>query len=183
MAEWRVVPSYPWLEASSDGRLRSRLKGLNNWKAGREIVGSKNKQGYITVTVQFGEVRKCNFGKHILICEAFHGPKPSPTHQVAHWNGIRDHNWANNLRWVTPKENAFDRIRHGSQSGSNHPAAILQEADVITIRHLKSLGYSTYDIALLFEMRQTTIARIAAGKTWSTTFADAAANAPLSFGG
>ena len=182
MIEWRVVPSYPWLEASSDGRIRSMLAGLNGWKAGREITGCKNNSGYLAVTVQRGRVRKCNLGIHILVCEAFHGPRPSPKHQVAHYDGNPANNTANNLRWVTAKENAFDRTRHGTQSGSKHPAAVLLEADIFMIRQLKGLGYSTYDIATLFEMRQSTIAKIANGKSWKRTFADCASNSPLSFG-
>lgn len=68
--------------------------------------GSKSKVGYMTKTVpQLG----INFTVHRLVCEAFHGSRPSPTHSVDHINGIRDDNRADNLRWATKKEQIENR--------------------------------------------------------------------------
>jgi hypothetical protein len=36
------------------------------------------------------------------VAEAFIGPQPSPRHQVAHYDGVRDNNHYSNLRWATP---------------------------------------------------------------------------------
>jgi hypothetical protein len=41
---------------------------------------------------------------HILICTAFHGPRPDG-YQCDHINGIPTDNRACNLQWVTPAEN------------------------------------------------------------------------------
>ena len=58
------------------------------------------KSGYKTVGVQ---------GKHHLmnrlVCGAFHGPAPSPAHEVDHIDGDPGNNRAENLRWVTRAEN------------------------------------------------------------------------------
>lgn len=182
MVEWRVVPSYPWLEASADGQIRRRLKGINGRSIGRLIPGSINNVGYIATIVQRGSVRKTNVPFHVLVCEAFHGPRPSSAHQVAHNDGSRINNTANNLRWATAKENASDRSRHGTQSGSNHPFAKLLDDDLPIIHRLKHFGYRGSDIALMFDMNRNTINRALAGKLWARTAISAAANATLSFG-
>ena len=53
-----------------------------------------------------------NYWFHILVCTAFHGPRPSPRHQVDHINRDRFDNRPENLRWVTPRENSMNSITH-----------------------------------------------------------------------
>ncbi|WP_449411892.1 HNH endonuclease signature motif containing protein [Methylobacterium komagatae] len=52
---------------------------------------------------------------HRLVCEAFHGPAPTPEHQVAHADGTRWNARADNLRWATRTENT------GRLRSSRHP--------------------------------------------------------------
>lgn len=53
-----------------------------------------------------------NFWLHILVCTAFHGPRPSSKHQVDHINRDRWDNRPENLRWVTCHENHMNSITH-----------------------------------------------------------------------
>lgn len=53
-----------------------------------------------------------NYFVHILVCTAFHGPRPTPKHQVDHINRDRWDNRPENLRWVTPHENSLNSITH-----------------------------------------------------------------------
>lgn len=48
-----------------------------------------------------------------MVCETFHGPRP-PGAQAAHGDGDPSNNAADNLSWKTPKGNAADRVRHGT---------------------------------------------------------------------
>lgn len=81
-------------------------------KVGRPLAGFQNTHGYLRVKVNIGNKRK-TIMVHKVVCEAFHGPKPSPAHQVRHLNGIKTDNRPSNLAWGTAKENAADRTAHG----------------------------------------------------------------------
>lgn len=58
---------------------------------------------------------------HRLVCEAFHGPAPEATMDVAHNNGNRTDNRAENLRWATRAENIADQRKHGTHY-TMHPS-------------------------------------------------------------
>lgn len=67
--------------------------------------------GYFTETI------------HTLVCLAFHGPKPTPKHQVAHKDCNKMNNGYLNLRWATPKENIADSIILGRFKGRKRKLA------------------------------------------------------------
>lgn len=77
------------------------------------MKGHADEHGYLRVilTLQNKRIKK---GIHQLVCEAFHGKKPSDMHEVCHKDGNRQNNCASNLRWGTRKENAADREKHGN---------------------------------------------------------------------
>jgi hypothetical protein len=45
---------------------------------------------------------------HRIICEAFHGPAKTPTETVDHKDCNRANNCSENLRWLEPKDQAFN---------------------------------------------------------------------------
>jgi len=63
--------------------------------------GSLNSHGYRRT-----HVLKKEYQVHCIICEAFHGPKPSPNHVVNHIDKNKQNNKSENLQWVTSKENS-----------------------------------------------------------------------------
>jgi hypothetical protein len=184
MIEWRIIPSFPWLQASSDGRVRWRVSDSDRKRKGTEIKGSKSADGYIVLQIRKnGRCLKRNCGKHVLVCEAFHGPRPSEHHEAAHWDGVRTNNSESNLRWATPKENAADRKRHGRDNrGNQHGCAKLTTNDVFEIRRLRALGFRGSDVATLIDANKDHINKIAAWTAWSSVGSDGCDCAILSFG-
>lgn len=125
MEEWRQIPSFPIYEASSLGRVRSAYRVLKPWL---------NDDGYWQVTVYFGGSRFTR-PVHVLVCEAFHGPKPMWAQHAAHNNGVKTLNRPGNVRWSTALDNSADAKRHGTiRRGSEHPKALFTESQVGMIR-------------------------------------------------
>ena len=58
---------------------------------------------------------------HVMVCSAFHGPKPGPGYQVNHIDYNRQHNHESNLEWMTQQENlqySRDGGRYHREDGS-----------------------------------------------------------------
>lgn len=130
LEEWRSVPGAPKYLASSLGRIRGP-RGL------RKLNAPPSQRGYLGLNISVaGVVRRA--AVHVLVCEAFHGLKPTAGHEVAHWDGTKANNCPDNLRWATPAENAKDKVRHGTHAKDNHPRASLSSDDVGEIRRRRS---------------------------------------------
>jgi len=164
--QWRPVYNFHQYEVSSLGRIR-RTVSVTCAKAGQYIEGYVGSRGYkyFNATVD-GRRKTLKF--HRLVCEAFHGPAPSSKHVVAHCNGNRLDNRAENLRWATTKENHGDRYAHGTNpAGSRNGRACLCEAQVAEIRRLYSLGgRTTAQLAEQYEVYTTTVQKIIKRETW-----------------
>lgn len=83
-----------------------------------ELTPRPNKDGYLRVALKKAGVKRetrstRNQGKgktfqrsvHLLVAEAFLGPKPNPKSQVDHMNNQRDCNHINNLRYISSSDN------------------------------------------------------------------------------
>lgn len=159
-----VIPSHPRYEASSHGRIRS-LFGSGQWgikrkrdvpKILRQTVSKKHRYLQVTLGPWKGWA-------HIAICEAFHGPCPEG-HQVAHSDGVRNNNNADNLSWKTQTENERDKRTHGTLLfGESAPWAILSEQSV---REIKQSVLSQRQLALKYGVAASTIQNIKDGRSW-----------------
>lgn len=153
MAEiWRPVCGFPDYEVSDLGRVRRSRPDARN-HAGRLLTPWAGNHEYLMVGLA-RDGRNHRRLVHRLVCEAFHGPAPTSSHQVAHGDGTRRNNRADNLRWATRAENMRDCVAHGTQAtgprhgrstkpertprGELHGAAKLTEAAVIAIRSATS---------------------------------------------
>jgi len=136
---WRDIPGYRTYEVSNYGRVR-RKTAYKKYAVGHLLKswmeGTKRLYHYYDLKE---DGRKQKVGAHQLVAVVFIGPRPSPKHEVAHWDGDPSNNWDGNIRWATKKENHADVVRHGRISnvkahGEDHPSAKLNENDVINIR-------------------------------------------------
>lgn len=114
---WRPIPGFMGYEASNHARIRSldRIVIMRNGGR-RKHHGRIRRQvtspgGYqIVGGLPNGRTRPV----HVLVCLAFHGPRPNPSSVVRHLNGVSSDNKPENLAWGTHSENNFDLVRHGT---------------------------------------------------------------------
>lgn len=138
---WRSIPSLPELIVSTHGRIwRS-----SHWKAmpnGGERK-YKSRPTFGVITRASSDARHLFFSYyyrgignvkvHAAICEAYHGPKPSPAHGVRHINENSLDNRPSNVVWATQEENLNDdRIRgyHFKTAGRAHLPKIEKRFDI-----------------------------------------------------
>lgn len=163
--EWRPISFTDDYAVSSLGRVK-RLTGGRGVTAGRVLKPIMHCHGYHFVSLcSDGVVQRVMV--HRLVCEAFHGLRPD-RHEVAHGNGVRSDNRADNLRWATRRENLLDKVRHGTQwRGESAPSAKLTERDVVAIRGRAGAGEPQSKIAQEFGIVQNTVSLIHRRKIWS----------------
>jgi len=101
--EIRPVPSLPGVFARSDGlvKMPDDLRPTM-FRPGSVTSSSKGaKHKYFSIRHRrLGQLKV-----HQLVCEAFHGPRPSKEHGVSHKNENALDNRPENLEWSTQKEN------------------------------------------------------------------------------
>ena len=116
MVAWLPVLGFEGLyEVNSIGEIRSLPRpGTNNRMYGGGTIKPQVRGKYLGVNLHDHDRKKTPISIHKIVCQAFHGPKPSEEAQVRHLNGIHRDNRAENLRWGTAKENSDDARQHGT---------------------------------------------------------------------
>jgi len=105
---------------------------------------------------------------HRWMCEATHGPAPTPKHQAAHECGKGHLGCVNprHLKWKTPIENRADSRKHGTLNfGVGRPLRKLTQAqaqEIIALRGIESQD----DLAERFGVTAQQVGRIQAGLSW-----------------
>lgn len=181
MEVWRWVRGYRGrYQVSNIGRVRSvprvvQYRQTRSSKAAqhhRSLRGllrklTVDRWGYLRVNLcREGEKRRHNV--HVLVLEAFVGPRPVGM-ECRHLDGNPANNHVQNLCWGTPKENGEDRVRHGTCAGpvgELHPRAKLTERDVLNIRRLSSAGRPKTELSQKHKVSLTMIYDIVNRKSW-----------------
>jgi hypothetical protein len=152
---------------SSLGRVRSmpRKSATGSNLQGR-FIGRTEPDGRNRVTLYKG--KKLNHRSvSVLVAAAFLGPALG--RQVIHNDGNVSNDELSNLRYGTPRELAENKLRNGQISaGSLHHWSKLTEADVVKIRRLIAAGNTQASIARDFDIAESTVSYLAAGKTWQS---------------
>lgn len=98
---WRPTHLHPDYEVSNLGNVRRKQAYIHICKI-KPVKPYDGKRGYLKVQLGFRGPRQY---VHTLVCTAFHGPKPSPSHTVDHRNFVHTDNRASNLRWLLGADN------------------------------------------------------------------------------
>ena len=127
-------------------------------KSGNSVIWDRL---YIAVSLSHNGRTK-TYGVHRLVCAAFHGPTPSPTHEVRHLNGNPQDNRPDNLAWGTRIENWADRIAHGhGTDGQRNPMAKLSDKHREHIRFAVEVGLcSQRHVARVMGLSHSTIVEV-----------------------
>lgn len=147
--EWRPVVGAPIaLEVSSLGRVR-RMAFIDAGGNARQttFISTRHRGGYLHINVSLGKIR---FRSAIsrLVLEAFVGPRPEGMEACHSPDRDPSNNRVSNLRWDTPLENAWDKLRHGTACrGEDHGLSKLKESDVESIRERLKAGASARSLA------------------------------------
>jgi hypothetical protein len=103
---------------------------------------------------------------HRLLCEEANGPAPSNRHQATHSCGRSLCLNKRHLRWGTPKQNAADKMLHGTNNdGSRNGAAKLDWQAVQEIRQAQ--GIPQRALAARYGVSQALISLIRSGQVWA----------------
>lgn len=96
---WFVVPECSYFLANRKGELM-------NAKTGYITKGSPNDRGYYRACIWNNDTKsKTDVKVHRMVCMAFHGLPPAPSHEVGHKDDDRANNTPSNLYWTTRQEN------------------------------------------------------------------------------
>jgi hypothetical protein len=116
--QWLPVVGWEGLyEVSDQGRVRSVDRVVPFGSQQRTVRSRVLKPGrHIRTGTQYvnlcdGPIHRCH-SVHLLVLEAFVGPRPEGLHGC-HWNDDHDDNRLANLRWDTPSANGHDAVRNG----------------------------------------------------------------------
>lgn len=164
--EWRSCPGLQGIyEVSSLGNVRRTVFDRRT-KRGRNLSPATNRKGYHHVCLSMPDGMKTKW-IHRLVCEAFHGPPPTPKHQAAHRDDIKGNNTPDNIYWATGLQNHADRRRNGLiLNGSQIGRAKLKEADIPQIRAMREAGALHREIGERFGVAPHTICRVLNGTRW-----------------
>jgi hypothetical protein len=166
MMEWRQS-AHPMYEISENGRLRSTTSRSNR-VAGTILRGTVKRGGYIEYKLQDHDQRGrgssyTRWPAHQLVLLAFVGPRPTPQHQCAHWDGNPCNNHHSNLRWATAAENTADKVRHGNIYQGRRKYTTEQ---VLNMRAMREEGSKYSDIMDKHNISKGNLSAILNRQTW-----------------
>ena len=142
--EWRTVPSYPAVQASSLGRFRLA--------DGPNLPDKPGSHGYPMVYVPgFKNPRYA----HVLVAEAFIGPRPLKA-DVDHINRIKADNRASNLRYCSRSENTKNAHRVGCGKGGR----VIPVDQIPIIDAMNRDGITMLEIAKMYGVLHSSISKI-----------------------
>lgn len=160
--EYRKLEGFDFYWVGSDGTVWSTARNRVSQK--KVVIGA---YGY-ELAMLSRDNRSYAKPVHRLVLETFVGDCPEGM-ECRHLDGCRTNNKLENLCWGTRKQNASDRVRHGTtRRGERHPMAKLSPDSVQKIRdEYAAGGISQSALGKKYGVSQTLVGLIARGKIWA----------------
>lgn len=173
---WKYIKNSKFYQINELGQIR-RLEGEIIRSDGKKykikeciMKPHKTKFGYLMIELRCD--LKIKDSVHRLLMETFCPVENMQNLQVNHIDGNKSNNRLDNLEWTTRKENMQHAMKNDlfhpeNRFGEKHPMCKLSKDDVEKIRLLLSKNYTQHQIAIMFNVSDTTICDIKKGKTRS----------------
>lgn len=169
----KACPSYLGYSVDENGDIYS------NWRRGggqyiknqlcskhRKLRGTINFHGYRVYKIKFGGKNPV-IRAHVIILDAFIGPKPFPKAMGRHLDGVKLNNCPTNLVWGTRQQNADDSVRHGHiPQGERHHRAKLKDSTVLWMRKMYESGALIKELASTVGVTFNCAYMASSGKSW-----------------
>lgn len=160
---WKPIPGTDYA-VSNTGKVASMKWG---W---RVLKGTRNSKGYLHVGLHGKSEGERTVNVHVLVAEAFLGPRPTPKHQINHKNGVKDDPSAANLEWVTDSENkhhSYDVLGNKAVRGEKVGSAKITEVEVREILRRCAAGELQRVVAADYGIAPSNVSLIVTGKRWA----------------
>jgi hypothetical protein len=155
-------------EVCEDGRVRvAKVDMIGRLRYIGHVLSPAIRRGYPGVTLATGDGRHINRPLHILVLEAFLGPR-GPKQQCNHKDGNKGNPRRENLEWVTAKENyrhALDVLGHQPVFGEAHWSANVPDPEIVTIRERRATGTSIMDLSRELGKSPGWLSQVCTGRT------------------
>lgn len=122
---WLQIPDAPGYEVSDRGHVRSLPRvtvdviGRSRPFPGVALRPGINPNGYPHVSIRRVDGRRLSRTVHVLVAQAFLGPRPARNMEVRHLNGVPTDCRLINLTYGTRSENQLDKRKHGTDPNVN----------------------------------------------------------------
>lgn len=128
--------------------------------------GKYDRYGHLNVNL-WKNGNKQFFAVHLLVMEAFVGPRPEGM-EICHNDGNPGNNRKDNLRYDTPKNNNKDKIKHGTlPCGEKCSWSKVNNQQALEIKKLAKEGkFTQTQIGKMFNIAPSTVSNIKTGKHW-----------------
>lgn len=181
---WAAIPGYQYLEASSEGRIRSFRRPDNVTGLPYRILAlPPSSTGYLILSQKDDTGRVITKHVHKLVALAHLGPKPEGM-IVLHKNDRRDDNRVTNLYYGTYAQNFADSVANGGRYVGPNLAnwgknSNLTANDVRIIRRKFAAGSTVKEITAELGLNDRAVRRIVRGESFAWVGADSAETARI----
>lgn len=116
---WKEIPGYVGIYLISNWG-RAKVLSCTRIRANGSLAKHKEKMLAVNPVKVYRSIDLCHpltrvhkkERIHVLVAEAFLGPRPSPNHEVNHIDGVKNNCHVFNLEWGTQLENHLHALEH-----------------------------------------------------------------------